>query len=103
MSKYRTIGQIFEEELLQWGLRGDPYLWRAMRDSFSASPMPSSASKLENFLENVFEQLTGRPFSTTKFFRVPAFAHGGMSSGGISPQFRRETTLPLLLERYAET
>jgi hypothetical protein len=31
MNEYRTIGDLFEEELIQWGLRGDPVFYNKVR------------------------------------------------------------------------
>jgi hypothetical protein len=95
MGRYRTIGQLFEEEPLQWGLRGDPYLWRAMHARFFLIPLPSFASNLDEQIEQAFQTLTGHALSTPAAFHVLEFAHGGMSNGAISPEFWREKALPL--------
>jgi hypothetical protein len=100
---YRTIAQLFEEEPLQWGLRGDAYLWMAMRTHFSVTPLPSLGSNLDEQIEQAFQMLTGHPLSTPSTFHVRKFAHGGMSSGGISPEFWRDEALPLLRNRHART
>jgi hypothetical protein len=96
----RTIGELFLEEPHQWGLRGDPHLWRAMREHFAAAPLPPTAAALSQALEAAFLQLTGHPLSATDRFFVERFAHGGMSSGHISPEFWRDTALPLIKSRY---
>jgi hypothetical protein len=102
VSASATLGQLFDDEPHSWGLRGDPYLWKAMRESFSSVPLPSDAAELEQQLARAFQELTGRPLSTATHFFVEEFAHGGMSSGGISPEFWRERALPLLRARHAE-
>lgn len=102
MSRYRTIGQLFEQEPAQWGLRGDPFLWRKMRGHFSDVPLPSSAAQLEQRIAQAFLELSGQPLSRADHFYVGEFAHGGLSSGTISPAFWRDVALPLLISRHAD-
>jgi hypothetical protein len=101
MAPYETVGQLLDVEPVQWGLRGDPYLWRQMRTHFSSMPLPASVVELRGLLERAFESLTGHPLSGVDCFYVEGFAHGGQSSGLISPEFWREKALTLLLNRYA--
>ena len=100
MNQYHFIGQLFEKEPVQWGLRGDPYLWRKMRDYFSQAPLPLDAVELEETIAKVFLKLTGHLISDTENFYLEAFAHGGMSSGGICLEFWRNSAIPLLRNRY---
>jgi hypothetical protein len=102
IGRCRTIGQLFKEEPLQWGLRGDPYLWREMCAQFSTTPLPHLGSDFDEQIEQAFQRLAGHPLSTPRNFHVREFAHGGLSSGGISPEFWREKAFPLLRARYAE-
>ena len=41
------ISDIFESELVQWGLRGDPLLWRDMAKKLSNQKMPRTSTELE--------------------------------------------------------
>lgn len=102
MNITKHLGSLFEHEPIQWGLRGDPYLWREMRSHFASAPLPESLAKLEEQIAEAFLTLTGQPITTPKVFKVDRFAHGGMSSGGISPDFWRDSALPLLKKRYEE-
>ncbi|MGG6296193.1 hypothetical protein ACQ4M4_17530 [Leptolyngbya sp. AN02str] len=102
MPKYKTVGDLFEKTPRQWGLRGDPHLWSAMRDRFANTPIPAIASDLETLIEQAFEELTGKPISTPDLFYDERFAHGGMSSGCISPPFWRDTAIPMLKARLTE-
>ncbi|AZC27358.1 hypothetical protein [Pseudomonas sessilinigenes] len=102
MRDVRTIDQLFEPQPVSWGLRGDPYLWLAMAAQLAATPWPGSQQQLDAVLAEAFEQLTSRPLDTQGHFFVESFAHGGMSSGGISPSFWRERGLPLLRQRWSE-
>jgi len=97
----KTIESLFHPEPQQWGLRGDPFLWREMAGAFHDVPLPTSTPQLALEIEHMFEKLTGQPITTREFIWLERHAHGGMSSGGIAPQFWRETGVPLLLSRYA--
>jgi hypothetical protein len=70
---------------------------------FSVVPIPSDSSELKQQIEHAFLLLTGHPLSSSNYFFVEKYAHGGMSSGVISPAFWREKAVPLLVNRYAET
>jgi hypothetical protein len=98
----RTIGDLFTEEPHTWGLRGDPHLWRAMRDHLAAVPLPQTLATLVETIEAAFLALSGHPLSAESRFFVERFAHGGMSSGHVSPEFWRETAVPLIKERYGK-
>lgn len=97
------ISALFDPESAQWGLRGDPYLWREMRQRLASVGCPETARELLAIIEAVFEELTGHPISHTEFIHVEKYSHGGMSSGMISPGFWRDTAIPLLRQRYSTT
>lgn len=96
------IAALFREEPFRWGLRGDPWLWREMRERFAAVPCPDSADELAAAIEGMFEQLTGRPASERDPFYLEKYSHGGMSSGMVSPPFWRDVAIPLLRQRYLD-
>ena len=98
----KTIGDLFQQKPGQWGLRGDPHLWQEMADHFADTPLPDSTERLEQLLTQLFESLTGQPITAEKFIAVERFPRGGMSGGMVSPEFWRETVVPLLLTRYQE-
>ncbi len=101
MNRYNTLADLFMPEPAQWGLRGDPHLWRAMRVYFAETPLPTQAAELAEKVEQAFWALSGQPLATAEKFYVEEFAHGGMSSGYIWPEFWREQALPLLQARLA--
>jgi hypothetical protein len=39
-----TMADLFEPEPGRWGLRGDPHLWRALRDYVGDQDIPASAA-----------------------------------------------------------
>ncbi|REK76711.1 hypothetical protein [Paenibacillus paeoniae] len=96
----KGVSDLFEEYSLHWGTRGDPYLWEDLKQYFSNKELPCPAEQFELEFFLAFEQLTGVSLdSTQEPFLVQKYAHGGMSSGYISPKFWMETALPLLVER----
>ena len=99
----KTVALLFDKEPSQWGLRGDPYLWREMRTYLEKTPLPASADELIALIETTFETLTGHWISEREMFFIECFSHGGMSSGHISPEFWAEQAIPMLLERYRES
>lgn len=101
MKQMNTIADLFKTEPPQWGLRGDPYLWRDLARVFEAVPLPESADTLKAMLEAAFLTMTGHTVTEKETFFVERYAHGGMSSGHIDPGFWREKGFPLLLARFS--
>ena len=95
-----TIGELFDPEPFSWGLRGDPYLWKAMRHHFLSIPMPATANELVELIHAAFEELTGKPITTESMFYVDEYAHGGMSSGHISTDSWQVSLIPELCSRF---
>ncbi|MGM0877343.1 MAG: hypothetical protein ACQEWV_22065 [Bacillota bacterium] len=95
-----SVSMIFEQKPDQWGLRGDPYLWDDLQNVFTTIPLLCSKSRFIQHFKKYFQELTNHPFKTdTDFFGVEKYAHGGMSSGGISIAFWEKKALPLLINR----
>ncbi len=95
-----SISTLFSPEPSQWGLRGDPYLWREMATHFQSIPLPGSLPLLSSALEEAFLKLTNHAVSFSGDVHLARHAHGGMSSGEISTEFWRESGIPLLLSRF---
>jgi hypothetical protein len=93
---------IFKQEPTQWGLRGDPFLWRDMKQALSGQPLPATEDQFIALVETTFQRLTGAPMSSEVAIYVEKYAHGGMSSGHVDPEFWRELALPQLRSRYAK-
>jgi hypothetical protein len=104
--RVNPFSAMFKSEPFQWGLRGDPFLWRAMARALSSKPLPDTDDQFDALVEGEFERLTGSPLpgekavSESDSIYVKRFARGGMSSGHISPHFWRVTALPLLHSRF---
>lgn len=97
-----AISTLFSPEPYRWGLRGDPHLWRDMRERLSVVACPATADELAAIVEAEFEALTGRPITHPEYIYLEKYSHGGMTSGMVSPEWWRDTAIPLLRQRLAE-
>jgi molybdenum cofactor cytidylyltransferase len=102
MTTSKSVASLFVKEPMHWGLRGDPYLWREMSAHFEQMPLPDAADELISLIETTFEVLTTHSISEREMFFMERFSHEGMSSGHISPDFWRETGIPMMRDRYFE-
>lgn len=98
-------GQLFfpEEEMI-WGLRGDPFAWRALLARVESQSRPDDMGELRRLLHEAFAEAVGVELSDRsgrdQVYREE-FAHGGMSSGMVDLTTWRETLMPLLESRGA--
>ncbi|VAW33930.1 hypothetical protein MNBD_CHLOROFLEXI01-3374 [hydrothermal vent metagenome] len=81
------MGQLFEKEPSQWGLRGDPYLWQELKETLQDVDVPFTVTAVQNLLASTYEALTGRSILDDEHFYMERFDHGGMSRGMINPNF----------------
>jgi hypothetical protein len=97
----RNVSDLFDPEPEQWGLRGDPYVWRALRDHLGTAYLPPSVSEVESMLYTAFNRLVAVDLATETSSAVyrEEFAHGGMSSGQVHLETWRVVLLPMLLDR----
>jgi hypothetical protein len=92
---------LFDPEPETWGRRGDPYLWRALREHLSETGVPASAGEVVSLLHAAFGELAGLDLvsgAASPVYRA-RYAHGGMSSGMISVDTWRQRLIPMLAER----
>jgi hypothetical protein len=73
----RTVADLFQEEPWQWGMRGDPHLWREMKTALGSSAYPSTEEQLAALLEQTYQQLTGTPLAQREPIYVERYNHGG--------------------------
>ena len=101
MGRVILMADLFDPEPATWGLRGDPHLWRAMREHLSATALPPSPAAVAGLLHAAFRELTGLDLATETAAASygPRYAHGGMSSGQVSLDTWRQRLIPLLTER----
>ena len=95
-----SMGNVFVPEPKQWGLRGDPHLWEAMRRYFDDTPLPANVRTLEQLISQAFSDLTGQDITNAEDFHLEQFAHGGMSSGYISPNFWQKQGMDTLIRNW---
>lgn len=97
------LTSIFDKHPDQWGLRGDPNLWAELQAHFRSNELPETVSEFRAQLEKLIEQLAGCDLDSDESVFVPRYDFGGMSSGHVSPEFWRETAIPLLCKRFQQT
>ncbi|WP_420857868.1 hypothetical protein [Marivivens marinus] len=95
------MGDIFAEEPESWGLRGDPFLWRDLRQRFADATMPETIQDVQRLLEVAFWELTDQSLAFAEDFHLEKYDSGmGMSSGWISGRYWREVGFPELIDRF---
>ena len=97
-----SVGRLFEREPMPWGLRGDPYLWRALRAHFATTPLPADPGELEAMVRSAAGAIVGAPLADTEgAIYVPEFNPGhGMSAGSVMPSWWNDRGIPFLLDRF---
>jgi O-acetyl-ADP-ribose deacetylase (regulator of RNase III) len=108
-----TVGSLFEREPIQFGLRGDSYLWRELRARFADTPLPDDWFALRSLITRAIEQVVGESLTSresapwhdpTAAVYVPEFDPGhGMSAGAVHLPWWAHTGVPILLDRFATT
>jgi hypothetical protein len=91
----------FDVVLRQWGTRGDPHAWRAVRELVGATPTPAAPELTRAALVEGLRAVTGVDIDTATepHVFVQHLDHGGMSGGVINPPWWRERGVPLVVER----
>lgn len=96
-----TISDLFRNEPVTWGLRGDPHLWADMQDYFADWMLPLSYEELDMRIGEAFRDLTGASIDSDESISLSKYDLGGMSSGQIDPNYWRNEALPHLREELA--
>ena len=96
------VSIIFHEPPVQWGFRGDPYLWRELETHFSSMLLPCSVELFLKEFYSAFEHFTGSELDSKEDIFVPRYDHGGMSTGMVSLSFWSEEALSLLIQRLRQ-
>jgi O-acetyl-ADP-ribose deacetylase (regulator of RNase III) len=106
-----TVGSLFERDPVQFGQRGDAYLWRELRARFAETALPEHWFTVRTLITDAIEQLIGEPLTSrestawhdrTAAIHVPEFDPGhGMSAGMVHLPWWIRTGVPILLDRYA--
>ncbi|BDD01403.1 hypothetical protein [Persicobacter psychrovividus] len=96
---FKGITEELFDEPSQYGLRGDPYLWKDLKARFEYSSV-TNVEQFEEFLIDGFKENTNEIPTKGKSFFVKHFSFGGMSSGSIDSDFWTQKGFPLLVERF---
>lgn len=93
--------ELFEPEPQQWGLRGEPYLWRAMSEYLAETELPGTLAETGRLLQLAFTELAEVDLvaDPAQWVYLDRYAHGGMSSGMICLDTWRQELMPMLIER----
>ncbi|WP_324679141.1 hypothetical protein [Hymenobacter sp. GOD-10R] len=97
-----ALQHLFHPEPGQWGLRGDPHLWRELRQVFEVLQLPDSPAAIEALLHHLYLNLVGEVAVAGRQPFVARYASGGMSSGHVAAAFWLEKGFPLLQSRLQE-
>jgi len=99
-----TVADLFDPEPEQWGLRGDPYLWREMKKTFAETQLTESRLDIRAEIERAFHSIVGVPLSDERDMHyVERYTNGGMSSGQVCFDFWKNRALSILSFRYANS
>ncbi len=96
------VSKYFDPEPIQWGLRGDPNLWRDMKDKTVTTNIPTTENEFEILLHKLFTDLTGEAPQKGKNIFVKKYETVGMSKGFICSDFWLDKGFSLLIQRYIE-
>ncbi len=96
-----TLADAFDELPHQWGVRGDPHVWRAMRARLTDVPTPEDADAVRAAYVAAFNAVVGGDLDTEteRYLHREELDHGGMSGGMVDLQWWRTTGVPLLVEQ----
>jgi len=97
------VSKYFDPEPIQWGLRGDPHLWRDMKLKTARTPIPMRGNEFEELLYKLFKELTGENPAKGKNIYVKKYEMVGMSKGMVSSDFWLDKGFSLLIQRYNES
>ncbi len=96
-----TLADAFEPRPERWGLRADPHVWGAMRESLADVPVPEGEDAVRAAYVAAFAEASGLDLDTETEDTVfrKELDHGGMSGGFVDLRWWRATGIPLLVER----
>lgn len=103
----RLSGKLYISDLMrippkQWGLRGGPYFWEDLKTHFAFDDLSMGPEELRERIRIFFEMKTGTKLTAEAMPYVKEYAHGGMSSGGVSGEWVLQTCIPLLQKRLLQ-
>ena len=94
----KDLSFIFEQKPMQWGLRGDSYLWDEMQELCVGKSLDIQGDEVAKFVCEYFKEVTGKTLAYDAKIYIERLAHGGMSSGTVSGKFWITRGIPLLID-----
>ncbi len=96
------VASLFDAEPYGYGLRGDPFLWKELKERFEKTNLPKNEIDLLEMITEQVIQCTGQPLQKDKNFFIEKYNRGGMSSGTICSDFWLNKAIPLLIGRFRQ-
>jgi hypothetical protein len=98
-----VLGDGFDIMHRQWGLRGDPHAWSAMRELVAATPTPPERDAIHAAYVEALRRVADVDVDGTEDAAVyrDHLDHGGMSGGRLDLVWWRTKGIPLLVDRAA--
>lgn len=97
MSDTRYLSELFDIQPPNWGLRGDPWFWQELQQTFAETPFPYSSPELVADIHRIFKEKTGEELTVSARPYVAAYDHGGASAGKLSGKWWLTTAMPILI------
>jgi hypothetical protein len=96
-----VLGDAFDILHRQWGLRGDPHAWNAIRELVDATPTPPSAELVRAAFVDALQRVADVDIDHTDEQQAyrKHLDHGGMSGGHVHVEWWRTRGIPLLVDR----
>lgn len=94
-----TLSNLFGDEPLTYGLRGDPGLWKELEKKYLNYKWTTENQIFEE-LKGEIEKILESSIEEPKMIFVKRFSKGGMSSGKVSTGFWLRVGIPLIIGRY---
>jgi len=92
---------LFEPEPARWGLRGDPYLWRELKEAAGQKEKIISGEELAHFLASTVDSIIEDKLCNKEIHYLARYDPGsGLSKGKISTLFWLHTGFPLIMSRF---
>ena len=93
------LSNLFADEPLQFGLRGDKGLWKELETKFLEHNWKDE-SQIFNELKTEVETILDSSIEEEKMIYIKRFAKGGMSSGKVSTTYWLRIGIPTLMARF---
>lgn len=101
----QVMSELFEREPEQWGLRGDPWVWAAMRTRLASTCVPPGTGAVQRLLLDTFAEVVGVDLSVDPLPDELQLVHRdeptrrGESSGFVDALRWQRRLIPLLVSR----